>query len=136
LKLFDQVDIPAEAIPTGVRQIHLEREIGQALLTFLNPPWELTRQDPVFLQKGLVSSEAQVRGWLPEAFRPPQGPPPVIVATSTEIRDLIELDRETLPSVRLTALVIAAEGEPGKLLIVEVFTLRDYRGRELLLISV
>ena len=129
LQLFDQVDIPPEAIPAGVGRVPVEREIGQALLTFLEQG--LTSGDPVFFQKGLVSSEAEVRGWLPEKVEPP-----VILATPTEIRELIELNVQAPPPVRLTALVTAADARPGKLLIIQVFTIRDYKGRELLLISV
>jgi len=129
------VEIPDEAIPMGVSRVPVDREIGQAILTFLGR--KLTSQNPVFFQKGLVSSEAEVRGWLPEQFRPPQGePPPVVLTDSAEIGSLIRLDVKTPPPVRLTALVIAAEGRPGKLLIIEVVTIRDYKGQELLLISV
>lgn len=134
LQVFDQADIPAEAIPMGVGRVEVPREIGQAITTFIQS--RLTSQDPVFLQKGLVSSEGEVRGWLPEEFRPPQAePPPVVLTTPAEIRELVGLNVQTPPPVRLTALVIAAECRPGKLLIVEVFTIRDYKGRELLLLS-
>ena len=134
LRIFDQVHIASEAIPTGMKRVEVAQEIGRALITFLDQG--LGSKDPVFFQKGLVSRDDEVKAWLPSVNQPPQGEqPPVVLTDPLAIRKLVQAESMIKPSVRLVALVIAAEGQPGRILIFGIFTIQDYKGRELLLIS-
>ena len=103
----------------------LALDMGDVSVTFLSE--DLTAQDPVFFRTDLVTAD-DFRAWLPETFRPPADPPPVILGKQSE---LVEIQS----SARLAAIVQIAEGRPGKVLYIRTITMFEYKGRRLLAIS-